>query len=392
MIIDAKIIKQKVYHITKDIILWRRLFHQYPELAFEETKTSEKIQSILSQLKIPFEVKAKTGVVGFLKVKNAEKTIGIRADMDALPIKEKTGLSFSSKNNGIMHACGHDAHMATLLGTAKILSKFKDELKVNIKFIFQPSEEKPPGGAIKMIEEDVTKYVDNFIGFHYVPYIPLKKIWLGSGPVMANTDKFEIIIEGKGGHGSTPHYTKDPITCCSYLITQIQTIVSRRIQSYEPVVISIGGIHAGSAFNVIPDIVKIEGTVRTINDNIRIFVKNELKKIIEGTCKSFDCRWKLKYNVYSPSVINNPEFTNKIHLTTSKIFSSEVLVEQKPSMTGEDFAFFSRKAPSCYIFIGVGGKCGVLHSSTYILDESIIPFGVFYLSMLMFNTTSQNSS
>ncbi|MCM8804119.1 MAG: amidohydrolase, partial [Candidatus Omnitrophica bacterium] len=194
------LIEKEVNKIEREIINWRRFFHMYPELGFKEYETSKKIQSILGQIGIPFEIKGKTGVIGFIN-KNLQKTLGIRADMDALPINEETNLSFSSKNKGIMHACGHDGHMATLLGVGKILYRFIDYLKCNVKLIFQPCEETPPGGAATLIKEGVVENLDALIGFHFFPSIPIFKIYIEKGVVMANTDRFNIIIEGKGGHG-----------------------------------------------------------------------------------------------------------------------------------------------------------------------------------------------
>jgi len=260
-----------VERIKADIINWRRDFHMYPELGFEEYRTSEKIKEVLKKTGIKYEVKGKTGVIGYIN-KNFSKTIGIRADMDALPIEEQTGLEFSSKNKGIMHACGHDGHVATLLGVGIILNKFKDFLKYNVKLIFQPCEEKLPGGACELIKEGVLENTDFLIGFHFISDIPLNKIYIEKGIVMANTDRFRIIIKGKGGHGSAPDSTNDPVVCSAFLISSLQTIVSRRISPFQPCVVSVCKIKGGEAFNVIPDKVEIGGTVRT-------FRKKQEKKL-----------------------------------------------------------------------------------------------------------------
>jgi len=376
-------IKKEVKKIEEEIIEWRRYFHQYPELGFEEYKTSKKIQSILKKLNIPFETKAKTGVVGYIKGKKKGKTIGIRADMDALPVKEETGLPFSSKNSGVMHACGHDGHMAVLLGVAKILKKFEKDLHGNVKLIFQPSEEKPPGGAKKMIEEGVIENIDFLLGFHFFSTMPLYKIWIGKGPVMANTDAFRIILKGKGGHGSAPHLTDDVITTASYLITQFQTIVSRKIDPLIPAVVSIGKISGGEVFNVIPEKVEILGTVRSLSPSIRKKIKKEIEKITENICKTSGCKGEIEYNEYSPVSINNPSLSETILEITEKSDYSKYLMEFKPIMGGEDFAFFSEKVPSCYIFIGIGKKCGSHHSSSFNLDEKILPFATSYLTFLL---------
>ncbi|MCM8818563.1 MAG: amidohydrolase [Candidatus Omnitrophica bacterium] len=378
-------IEKEVEKIKNEIIEWRRYFHMYPELGFEEYKTSEKIQKILEENGITYEIKGKTGVVGFIN-KNSKKTIGIRADMDALPVEEETGLKFSSRNKGIMHACGHDGHMATVLGLGKILVKFKDYLKCNVKLIFQPCEEKPPGGACALIKEGVLEDTNYLIGFHFFPYLPIYKIYIEKGIVMANTDRFRIIIEGKGGHASSPHLTNDPVVCSSYIITGLQTIISRRINILEePSVISVCKIRCGNAFNIIPEKVEIEGTVRTLSEKVRKKIKNEMKNISKKIADSFNCKVDFIYDNYSPSVKNDYKLTKKIEELTKEILPSKYLYKFHPVMGGEDFAFYTQIVPSTYIFIGIGKECGVHHSSKYNLDERVLPFAVKYFSQLILN-------
>ncbi|MGC8976036.1 MAG: M20 metallopeptidase family protein [Candidatus Ratteibacteria bacterium] len=379
-----QLIEKEVKNIENEIIEWRRYFHMYPELGFEEYKTSEKIQSILKETGIPFEIKGKTGVIGFIS-KNSTKTLGIRADMDALPICEKTGLPFSSKNKGIMHACGHDGHMATVLGVGKILYKFIDYLKFNVKLIFQPCEEKPPGGATILIKEGVLENIDALIGFHFFPYIPIFKIYIEKGVVMANTDRFNIIIEGKGGHGSSPHLTNDPIICASYFISVLQTIISRKINPGEPAVISVCKIKGGEVFNIIPDKVEIEGTVRTLSEKLRKKIKNEIKNIGEKVSRSFNCKFNFTYNYYSPAVKNDEKLTEKIYELSRQFLPKKYFYKYHPIMGGEDFAFYTKIVPSTYIFIGSGKKSGIHHSSKFNLDEMVLPFAVKYFSQLILN-------
>ncbi|MCM8771925.1 MAG: amidohydrolase [Candidatus Omnitrophica bacterium] len=380
-----KTIEKEVEKIKNEIIEWRRFFHMYPELGFEEFKTSEKIQEVLKDIGINYEVKGKTGVVGYIN-KGAKITIGIRADMDALPIKEETNLDFSSRNEGIMHACGHDGHMATLLGIAKILSKFLNYLKCNVKFIFQPCEEKPPGGAFAIIKDKVLEDVNYMIGFHFYPLIPLYKIYIEKGTVMANTDRFKLIIEGKGGHASSPHLTNDPIVCSSYIINAIQTIISRKLNIIEnPAVISICKINGGEAFNIIPEKVEIEGTVRTLSEKTRNIIKKEMRNMTQKVASSFNCKTKLVYECYSPSVKNDSKLTEMIERISRKILPKKYFYKYHPIMGGEDFAFYSKIVPSVYIFIGIGKKCGVNHSSKFTIDERILPFSVKYFSQLILN-------
>ena len=374
-------LKHKVKKIEKEIISWYRDFHQYPEIGFQEFRTSEKIQSLLKKFKIPYQIKAKTGVVGYLKGKG-KKTIGIRSDIDALPVEEKTSLPYKSKNKGYMHACGHDGHIAILLGIAKVLSEMKDDLGINLKFIFQPSEEAPPSGAKQMIEEGVIDDVNMIIGYHLFSFLPFKKLWIGKGPVMANADMFKIKINGKGGHGSRPHLTNDPITCAGYLITSLQTIVSRKIDPVVPCVVSFGKISGGFVFNVIPDEVEIIGTVRTLSEDIRDKIKDEIEKITEKICLSFGCKCEIEYNKHSPVNVNDKSLSEKIIKITQKYYP-ESLCEFHPVMGGEDFSFYSQKIPSCYIFIGIGEKCGQNHNSLFKIDEGILPFAVEYLTTIL---------
>ncbi len=378
-------IEKEVEKIKNEIVEWRRYFHMYPELGFEEYKTSQKIQEILKDMEIHYEVKGKTGVIGYIN-KNSKLTIGIRADMDALPIEEETGLAFSSKNKGIMHACGHDGHMATVLGVGKILVKFIDYLKCNVKLIFQPCEEKPPGGACSLIKEGVLDDVNYLIGFHFYSPIPLYRIYIEKGIVMANTDRFKIIIRGKGGHASSPHLTNDPVICTTSIINNLQTIISRKINILEePAVVSVCKIRCGEAFNVIPGEVEIEGTVRSLSKKTRSKVKNEIKNISQKIASSYRCKISFSYDCYSPAVKNDPKLTDKIEKLSRKILPSKYFYKYHPVMGGEDFAFYSQILPSTYMFIGIGKKSGVHHSSKYNLDEKILPFAVKYFSQLILN-------
>ncbi|MBN1444732.1 MAG: amidohydrolase [Candidatus Omnitrophica bacterium] len=375
-------IKQETAKVKDDVIAWRRHFHKYPELGFEEYKTSEKIRSVLKKYEIPFKLKAKTGVVAGIDRK-AGITIGLRADMDALPVEEKTGLPFASVNKGIMHACGHDGHTAVLLGTAAVLKKLEKHLNVNVKFIFQPSEEKPPGGAPAMIKEGVLKGMDYLTGFHFFSDMPLYKVWIGKGPVMANTDSFRITIKGKGGHGSAPHLAKDPVICAACLVENLQTIPSRCLDPMKAGVLSVCKINGGSAFNIIPETVELEGTVRTLENKIREKIIEEMRLKIKKICESFGCKGELEYNNYSPSCLNDAKLSEKLKGLASAILPAGNVIDYHPIMGGEDFAFFSQKVPSSYLFIGMGDKCGAHHSGNFTLDERILPYTVNLLSSLI---------
>jgi len=377
-----KKVKAEVKSVEKDVIEWRRYFHRYPELGFKEYKTSDKIITILQKAGIPFETKAKTGVVGYLNT-GAKTTIGLRADMDALPVEEKTGLPFSSKHKGIMHACGHDGHTAVLLGVARVLKKLEKFLNVNVKLIFQPSEENPPGGATVMIKEGVLEGIDYLLGFHFFPQLPLYKMWIGKGPVMASTDYFKIIVEGKGGHGSSPNLTSDPVVCASYLITTLQTIVSRTVNPLDNAVVSVCSIKGGDAFNVIPETVELTGTVRTLKEEVREKIIKEIKKKTRLICRSYSCQSEIIYRNYSPLCVNNKELSEKLNKLAIKSSFSKNIIDFHPIMGGEDFAFFSQKVPASYLFIGIGDRFGPNHSPTFSIDERVLPYTVSFFSSLI---------
>jgi len=379
-----KDVKREVSKIEKEIISLRRDLHRHPELCLEEYRTSEKVQSLLKKAGISFDIKAKTGVVGYIN-RGADITIGLRADMDALPVEEKTGLPFSSVNKGVMHACGHDGHTAIVLGVAKVLKKLAKHLNVNVRFIFQPCEERPPGGASLMIKEGALNGVDHLIGFHVFPFLPLYKIWIGKGAVMANTDFFRITVKGKGGHASSPEITNDPVVCSASIITGLQTIVSRRVSPSKPAVLSVCKVSGGDAFNIIPENVELTGTVRTLDDETREKIKTEMKKKVEMLSAGFGCSAELEYDTYSPLCINDVKFSEGLERLAKSILPDKNIVDFHPIMGGEDFAFFSQKVPSTYIFLGIGDKYGANHNNNFSIDERVLPYMVNFLSSLILN-------
>lgn len=378
----AGIIREETERIKEEIISLRRYFHQNPELGFEEYKACEKISSVLEKAGIPCSRMAKTGVTGYLGGRG-NVTIGLRADMDALPVEEKTGLPFSSANKGLMHACGHDGHMAVVLGTALVLKKIEKDLEVNVKLVFQPSEERPPGGAAAMISQGVLDDVDFMLGFHFFPTLPLYDIWIGQGPVMANADFFSIKITGRGGHGASPHATDDPLACAAYLVTGLQSIVSRKIDPVKPAVISVCGISGGTAYNVIPEEVVLKGTVRTLEDSVQARVRGLMEEMAENVCRSHGCSAEFKYDTYVPSCINDIRFSEEVRKRALGIWDPGRITEHHPVMGGEDFAFFSRKKPSCYIFMGIGDRFGDNHSSNFSIDERALPYASEFFSSLL---------
>ena len=287
-----------------DIVSWRRYLHQYPELSFQEVKTAKFIEEKL----LSFGLKVKTniggnGLIGILTGGQPGKTIALRADFDALPIIDEKDVPYKSLNHGVMHACGHDGHTAALLGTAQTLSKFRENIKGTIIFIFQHAEETPPGGAKFMIEENVLDGVDLIFGAHLASGIPLGKVALGDGFRMAAVDKFEIIVKGKGGHGARPHDSIDPIVIGSEIVNSLQKIVSRRVDPLQSAVVTIGIFQAGSGFNVIADTARLEGTVRTFDADVREQVKGDVYSIVKGITEGFHADYEIDYLQGYPATI-----------------------------------------------------------------------------------------
>ena len=390
-------IEEKIKTLSKkfspDLVKLRRELHQYPEVAYAEFKTSEIIVRELK--KIDLHIKkgvAKTGVVGLLNKNKKGKTVALRADMDALPVTELTGLPYRSKNPGRMHACGHDVHMSCVIGAAKILSSLKDELPGKVKFIFQPSEEATPGGAYPMIKAGVLKnpLVDGIFGLHCDSNIPVGKIGVKDGPMMAQADDFDITIIGKGGHGARPQDGVDAIVVASAVIQALQTISSRRISPLKPVVISVGVIEGGTARNIICDKVVLKGTARTLEKSITRKIPALIKEIVSGVTKGYNADFELKYNYGYPVLINDIVMTDLVKGSTTDLFGKEALYEIKePMMGAEDFAYYLREVQGSFIRLGIRNeKIGAIypwHHPRWKVDEKGIYIGTSLLSQVVFD-------
>lgn len=360
----------------------RRFFHANPELAFQEFKTSQKIQSELKRLKITLAIHAKTGVVGFLKGRSQKPVCAIRSDMDALPIFEKTELKFKSKTPGRMHACGHDIHMATVLGAAKILNHLKQDLKGSVKFIFQPAEEAPPGGAIEMIKAGVmnTPAVKMIFGLHTDPNIPTGKIGYRDGVLMSEVLDFNLMVKGKGGHGAHPQDTIDSIVISAQLINALQTIVSRTLDPHRQAVLTLGKIEGGTARNVIAGEVRMRGTIRGTESRTVVEVKKALEKITAGVCRAHGARFNLEYVAGYPALYNNPGANRFLVETAATLYGKKsVTYLPEPSLGGEDFAHYLRYAPGAMFRLGTRNRqVGAIypwHNDRYNADERALIFG-----------------
>ena len=339
---------EKNFNKIKNI---RRWLHQHPEVGFDEYKTSEFCQKYMEELGYKV-VKSKDMKTGFYcdYGNNCGPTLALRCDMDALPIQETSDVPYKSINDGVMHACGHDGHIAMLLGAAKAINQLKDNLKGNVKLIFQPAEE-GHAGAKHMINEGVLDDVDEIYGIHLWNYQNVGEIGVKDGPIMAAADIFEIDIIGKGGHGATPHGTVDAIVVASHIINSIQTIVSRNTNPLESTVVTIGMINGGYNFNIIADKVTLKGTTRSYTDENRSLIKNRMTEIIYGAEKMFGAKINLKYKDGYPPTINDIDCTRNVISAADKVISKK---NHAPylSMGGEDFSYYLEKIPGCFFFVG----------------------------------------
>lgn len=339
--------------IYNEIVTIRRHLHENPELSFQETNTARFIAEY--QEKLGHEVKRNVGgngVVAYLKGDKPGPTVALRADFDALPIKEETEVPFRSKNDGVMHACGHDGHTAALLGLAKVLSGMKAELEGTVVFIHQHAEEVVPGGAISMIEDGCLDDVDVIFGVHLQAQTPVGEVNYRVGALHAAADFFEINIQGKGGHGAYPHQTKDSIVIGSQLVGNLQDIISRKIDPLEPAVISVGTFEAINANNVIADTALLKGTVRTYSDEVRNYIEKEIENVVSSTCQLYHAEGKLDYHRGYPALITHETETNFVAELAKDIPEVELVQETEPSMGGEDYAYYLEKVKGTFMFVG----------------------------------------
>jgi amidohydrolase len=375
-------LKEKIYEMKDWLVEVRRTIHMHPELGFEEVETSRLVSEWLERFGL--QVKkgmAKTGVTGLLKGKRPGKTVAIRADMDALAMEEANKVPYASKIKGKMHACGHDAHVAILLGVAKFFSSIPDQVRGNIKWIFQPAEEGGGGGKV-MVEEGILENpkVDAIFGAHVFPFLPIGKVGVNEKEGLAAADRFTIKIIGKGGHAASPHVTKDPILAAGNLIIQIHSIVSRNVNPLESGVITIGKVSGGTATNIIPDEVELIGTVRSLNPQVREELKSRIEQVTQGVACSFSMDYRFDFEYGYPVLINDPEMSKLVASACSKGIGKENVEVLKPSMGGEDFAYYLEKVPGSFFRLGCRneekGMIHPYHSSLFDIDEMILPFGV----------------
>lgn len=367
-----------------------KYLHAHPELAFQETETAAYIQAQLSEMEIPFRANiGTTGVLAVLKGKNpSKKIIALRADMDALPVDEATDLPYKSQNPHCMHACGHDSHVASLLGVAKVMSQLKNEFEGTILFIFQPGEERHPGGARLMLEDGVfDEYTPSVIlGQHASVDYPVGTVAFRAGQIMASADEIHLTVKGLGGHGALPHLFNDTVLCASQILVSLQQIRARLCHPLTPMVLTFGKFIADGSTNVIPHEVRLAGTLRTFDEAWRTKCKEHVQRIATETALAYGCTCELELSDGYPSVSNDPEVTaNAIRFATELVGAARV-GELEVRMTGEDFGFFTQKYPASFYRFGIKGEsnpdCGGLHTSTFQIDLETFKTSVSVMSWL----------
>lgn len=391
---DIANLKEKAKACQPDMVKIRRHLHRNPELSYQEHETTKFIIEKLQALDIQVDRPLDTGCVGIIKGgKPSNRVIALRADIDALPIDEEGEhkKDFISQNEGVAHCCGHDAHTANLLGTAQILSDLMDEIEGTVLLVFQPGEEKLPGGGRLLCETGYLqeKGVDVIYGLHSYPGLKPGKIAIKEGPVMARPDEFKIEIIGRGGHAAAPHQAIDPIVMSSQIVSQLQTIVSRNVNPTEPAVVTVGKISGGSAHNIIPEKVEMLGTVRTFSAETANRIKDRIELIVKSVTGGSGGRYTFDFDYGYPAVINTKWAAKNVINSASNLLGSEnVEVLDKPIMAGEDFAFYQQEFPGAFFFLGSGreetGSTYSWHHSKYNIDEECFATGAALMASLVF--------
>jgi amidohydrolase len=384
--IDLNKIRPEIQSLQPQLVALRRQLHQHPELGFREQMTADLIQKKLQEWGIQHQTGiAKTGIVAILQGKKTSfnlKGLAIRADMDALPIQEENNVTYKSQHDGVMHACGHDGHTAIALMTAYYLSKHRNDFAGTVKIIFQPAEE-GPGGAKPMIAAGVLKNpdVDAIVGLHLWNNLPLGTIGVRSGPLMAAVEKFDLSIQGRGGHGAMPHQTVDALLVGAQIVTALQSIVSRNVDPIDSAVVTIGEFKSGTARNVIADTAQLHGTVRYFNPQLEGFFQQRITAVIQGICEAYGATYKLNYVATYPAVINDQRVTELVRsIAIDLVDTSLGIVPECQTMGGEDMSFFLQEVPGCYFFLGSANPDQDLayphHHPRFDFDETALMVGV----------------
>lgn len=345
-------IQEKAVKYHDYVITMRRHFHMHPELSLEEFETTNFVAKELDKIGVPYERLTETGLVATIEGRAPGKTVALRSDMDALNVTQKNDVPYKSQTEGKMHACGHDAHTAILLGAAQILNDIKDTFDGTVKLVFQPAEEVAAGAKALMAAGDWYSKVDNFFGAHVWSGLEAGKVSVEAGPRMAAADIFKINITGKSGHGSMPHQTLDAVVVASAMVLNLQTLVSREYSPLEPLVISVGSIHSGNRFNVIAGSAELEGTVRYFSREIAGTIEDSIRRVVESTAAMYRCEATLEYAYVTPPLINEEASSALAYEAALKTHGAENIVKLEKTTGGEDFAYFLNEKPGCFAFIG----------------------------------------
>jgi len=388
---DIERIWQLAHATDENVLAARRQIHQHPELSFQERETAAFVADRLRALGYePQTGIAGHGIKAVLRGGKAGRSIGLRADMDALPLREEPGLPFASQREGVMHACGHDSHTAMLLGAAEALRALRDELAGNVVFIFQPAEELPPGGARPMIEAGVLEdpHVDCIFGLHQGDVLPVGSLAVAGGPRAASADTFHITIRGQGGHAAMPHRAIDVIAAGGMAINAIHQIVSRKLPAVQPAVITIGQVHAGTKENIIPELLTMSGTVRCFDEALRKEIPEHIRAAIEPAAAMYGAAAELEYRFGYPVTINDVEMAQVSRRAAARVVGDEQVFTPEPIMPAEDFSYYLQRVPGAFASLGVGTpgsgrRTSASHSPGFFLDEAALPYGVaYYISLV----------
>lgn len=367
--------------VKEQVIAWRRYLHANPEISFQEEKTAQYVYETLQSFgNLELSRPTKTSVVARLIGSEPGKVLGIRADIDALPMEEESDVPYASQNPGVMHACGHDGHTAMLLGAAKILSAHKDKIKGEVRFIFQHAEELPPGGAAEIVRSGAVDGMDMILGIHLASNFEVGKFGLLYGALTSSTDRFDITVIGKGGHSSQPEMTIDPIVIGTQIVSHLQQIVSRKVSALDKVVISVTMLNAGTAYNIIPDKLTITGSTRCFDAEIRKNIPIWIEQIVKGVTEAHGASYEFAFSHGYSSVVNDKEVTKLIEDTIRERWGEDDIIFIDPMMPGEDFSAYLEKAPGCFVQLGAGNpEKGITyphHHPRFDIDEDSLIRGV----------------
>ncbi|WP_100330251.1 M20 metallopeptidase family protein [Bacillus xiapuensis] len=361
--------------LIKQAIADRRFLHQYPELSGQEYETGKFIRKRLQALNIEILNEQPPSVIGFIKGTAGEKTIALRADIDALPITEEGDKPYISRFPGVAHMCGHDGHTAVLLAAAEWLANHRSEVQPNVVLIFQSAEEITPSGAETLVKQGVLDGVDTIFGLHLWQGLEKGKMGLVHGPMMASIDDFEITIKGYGGHGSMPHETVDPIYVATHVIQSLQSIVSRKLNPIEAGVISVGKIEAGTTHNIIPSTAKLIGTLRALTPQAVQTIKQQMVQLATGVCQAFGAKAEVEFIVGTPPLVNDLKESQFVESVIRRSFGDEKFTAVAPVMGGEDFSYYLQQKPGAFVFVGMGGEKSAYphHHPRFDIDEDVLP-------------------